>query len=301
MSAWSSASRPFCSVSPRVSRWYHCRILLRARDDAGDREPVARRPAARLRGEDLDEVAVLQVVVERDDPAVHLGADGPVADVRVDGVREVDGARAGRQRLHLALRREDVHLVVEEVRAQRSHVLGRVLLVPLPVHERANPREPLVVPLPGLAALVEPVRGDAELGLLVHLPGAHLDLERRAGRPDHRRVQRAVAVQLRHRDEVLEPAGHRLPERVDEPERAVAVARPLLARAVGDHAHGREVVDLVELPALLGHLVVDRVEVLRAPRDQRRGCRPSPARARGSSPPGRPATRGRRAGRRPSP
>ena len=80
--------------------------------------------------------------------------------------------------------------------------------------------------------------------------------------------KRAVAVQLRHRDEVLEPAGHRLPERVDEPECAVAVARPLLARAVGDHAHGREVVDLVELPALLGHLVVDRVEVLRAPRDR---------------------------------
>jgi hypothetical protein len=33
LSAWSSASRPFCSVSPRVSRWNHCRILLRARDD----------------------------------------------------------------------------------------------------------------------------------------------------------------------------------------------------------------------------------------------------------------------------
>src|SRR4029079_16043462 len=90
----------------------------------GDREPVARRPTPRLRGEDLDEVAVLQVVVERNDPAVHLGADSPVADVRVDGVCEVDGARAGRQRLDLALRREDVHLVVEEVGPQRSHVLG---------------------------------------------------------------------------------------------------------------------------------------------------------------------------------
>ena len=32
-SAWSSASRPLASVSPRVSRWYHWRILLRARDD----------------------------------------------------------------------------------------------------------------------------------------------------------------------------------------------------------------------------------------------------------------------------
>ena len=49
-----------------------------------------------------------------------------------------------------------------------------------------------------------------------------------------------------------------------EPERAVAVARPLLAGALDDHAHRGQVVDLVELAALLGHLVVDRVEVLRA-------------------------------------
>ena len=118
-----------------------------------------------------------------------------------------------------------------------------------------------------LAVLVAPVRGDPELGGLVHLARAHLDLERPALGPDHRRVQRAVAVELRHRDVVLEAAGHRLPERVDEAERAVAVARPLVAAALDDHAHRREVVDLVELAALLRHLVVDRVEVLRAAGD----------------------------------
>ena len=57
---------------------------------------------------------------------------------------------------------------------------------------------------------------------------------------------------------------------MDDPERAVAVARPLLARALDDHAHRRQVVDLVELAALLGHLVVDGVEVLRAAGDVRR-------------------------------
>ena len=110
-----------------------------------ERQPVARRAAARLRSEDLDEVAVLQPVVERDDPPVDLRADRPVADVRVDRVREVDRARPGRQRLHLALRGEDVHLVVEEVRAERPHELGGVLLVALPVHQRPHPLEPLVV------------------------------------------------------------------------------------------------------------------------------------------------------------
>ena len=54
---------------------------------------------------------------------------------------------------------------------------------------------------------------------------------------------------------------------MDETERAVAVARALVSAALGDHAHRRQVVDLVELATLLGHLVVDRVEVLRAPRD----------------------------------
>ena len=54
---------------------------------------------------------------------------------------------------------------------------------------------------------------------------------------------------------------------MDEAERAVAVARPLVSAALDDHAHRGQVVDLVELAALLRHLVVDRVEVLRAPRD----------------------------------
>ena len=101
----------------------------------------------------------------------------------------------------------------------------------------------------------------------MHLARADLDLEWPALGPDHRRVQRAVAVELRHREKVLEAARHRLPERVDQPERAVAVARPLFPAPLDDHAHRGEVVDLVELAALLGHLLVDRIEMLRARRD----------------------------------
>ncbi len=57
---------------------------------------------------------------------------------------------------------------------------------------------------------------------------------------------------------------------MDEAERRVAVARALLAGALAHDAHRGQVVDLVELPAALGHLVVDRVEVLR-PADDVRG------------------------------
>ena len=46
------------------------------------------------------------------------------------------------------------------------------------------------------------------------------------------------------------------------PEGAVAVALALLAVTLDDHAHRGQVVDLVELLPALGHLLVDRVEVL---------------------------------------
>ena len=104
--------------------------------------------------------------------------------------------------------------------------------------------------------------GDPVLGELVHLLGPDLDLQRLALGADHGRVQRLVHVGLRHRDEVLEAPGQRLPERVDDADRAVAV----LDRA-DDHPHRGEVEDLVELAALLGHLRVDRVEVLGAAGD----------------------------------
>ncbi len=99
--------------------------------------------------------------------------------------------------------------------------------------------------------------GDPVLGQLVHVLGADLDLERLALGADHRGVQSLVHVRLRHRDEVLEAAGQRLPERVDDADRAIAVLD-----GSDDHPHRGEIEDLVELTAFLGHLGVDRVEVL---------------------------------------
>jgi len=60
-----------------------------------------------LGGYDLDDVAVLELVVERDEAVVDLGADAAMTDVGVDAVREVQWRGAGREILHLALRSED--------------------------------------------------------------------------------------------------------------------------------------------------------------------------------------------------
>ena len=88
-----------------------------------------------------------------------------------------------------------------------------------------------------VGAFVEPVRGDAGLGDLVHVGGADLDLDRAAERAEQRGVQRLVAVGLGDRDVILELARHRFIEAVQDAERAIAgVDR------IDDHAEGVDVV-----------------------------------------------------------
>ena len=60
------------------------------------RQPVARRAALALGGQHLDDVARAQLVGQRDDLAVDLGADAAVTDVGVDLVGEVERGRARR-------------------------------------------------------------------------------------------------------------------------------------------------------------------------------------------------------------
>ena len=81
---------------------------------------------------------------------------------------------------------------------------------------------------------------------------------------DDRGVQRLVAVGPRHRDEVLDPPGHRRPRLVDDAERGVAVLDRL-----GDDAQRHEVVDLVEVDLLALELLVDAEQALDAAVDLR--------------------------------
>jgi len=94
----------------------------------------------------------------------------------------------------------------------------------------------------------------------VHLLGANLDLHRLAAVADHGGVQRLVPVRLRHRDVVLETAGNRLPERVDDTQGAVAILD-----GIGQHADRGEIVDILELLPH-GELARDAVDVLGPPR-----------------------------------
>ena len=78
-------------------------------------EPVAARAVRTLGGEDLDDLAVLQLVVERHHAPVDLGTDATMADLGVDAVRKVDRRRVGREVQHVALGGEHIDLVLEQV------------------------------------------------------------------------------------------------------------------------------------------------------------------------------------------
>ena len=124
--------------------------LLRCLDEVADlvpraggddeTEPVAARVVVRLR-DDFDDVAVFQLRTERHHLAVDPGADAAMADVGVDGVREVDESRAAGQRLHFAFRREGVDLLGVEVQLQVLDELLRVADLHLELEELSHPRK----------------------------------------------------------------------------------------------------------------------------------------------------------------
>ena len=102
------------------------------------------------------------------------------------------------------------------------------------------------------------MRRDAVLSLSVHLIRADLELHRLAERPDHRGVQRLIHRELRHRDVILEPAGYRVPSRVDDAESRVAIAN-----GIDQYTDPDEVVDVIKVPAAHDHLLIDAVVMLR--------------------------------------
>jgi len=96
-----------------------------------------------------------------------------VADLGVDGVGEVEGGGALGQDDHVPLGREHVDLVVVEVALEVGHELGRIGGLGLPVEDLVQPDDVVGWGL----LLVGPVGGHAQLGPLVHLLGADLELD----------------------------------------------------------------------------------------------------------------------------
>src|SRR5438067_10262905 len=81
--------------------------LLAGAGRAHHPEPVARRPPRRLAGDDPDDVAGREAVIQRHDAAIDLRGDRAMPDVAADPIRGVDRRRARAQALAPALRPSD--------------------------------------------------------------------------------------------------------------------------------------------------------------------------------------------------
>src|SRR6185369_10866083 len=237
------------------------RALLRA-DEAADAGPrlagddkalPGRRRRLRLRGDDVDLIAVLQPGAQRQQAAVYLGADAGIADLGMDGIGEIDRGRAARQGDQIALWREGEDLILEHF---ELGVLEKLLRPRGMIEDVEELAQPAILPSVGarLLVLVDPVRGDAELGYLVHVRGADLNFDALAFRPEDAGVQRAVVIRLRGRDVIFEAAGNDVIGRVNNTKRVVA-----LADAVDEHTKRHHVGELLERDVLALHLAPDRI------------------------------------------
>ena len=204
---------------------------------------------------------------ERSHRTVDFGADAMVSHLGVNGVGKVERCRAGTKRHDLALGCKDKDLLVEQIDLQRVQVfLGvRNLVRRCPIERMFEPVN-LVVQTLGIIGLrrrrsarllIEPVGGNAVLGLLMHLVGSNLNLERAGRGADNRRMERLVVVDLGHGDIVFEATGHGVPQRMHRAERGVAIAHRMR-----DDTQCHQVVDLGEFLALALHLLVDGPIVL---------------------------------------
>src|SRR5206468_5253931 len=122
-------------------------------------------------------------------------------------------------------RREDVHLVLEEVGLQRVDELLRPAYdILLPVHQLAQPGDfGIELGVLANALLISPVRGYAVLRDPMHLAGADLDLERFAVEAENGSVERLVEALLWARDVVVELAWQRVPQLVNDAQGLIAL------------------------------------------------------------------------------
>src|SRR5690606_16149013 len=209
------------------------------------------------RGDDLDRVAAAQFGAQRNEFVVDLGRHGLVADIGVDGIREIDRRGATRQRDDLAARGEYIDGVREQVDLDVLEEFAGIARLALDVEQRLQPlvRALLKVVERHVGALVQPVRRHAFFGNVVHVARAELEFHGRAIRPHQRGVQRLVAVDLGNGDVVFELAGHRPVQLVQRAQGQVA-----LGQRVHDDPKAVDVEHFGKRLSLLDHLGIDAVQ-----------------------------------------
>ena len=209
------------------------------------------------RRDDFHGLPILQGCSQGHESPIYFCRHCAVADVRMHSVGEVDGRCALGQRHDVALRREYVNLVREQVDFDALEKLLRCSgLLQLSEIRKPFAGTALRCRIRFFVGLVDPVRCNTGLSHPVHVARANLHLKRQALRSEQCRVQRLVAIDSRDSDVVLETAGHRFVQLVNEAQGLVTGAD-----VVNDDAETIHIDHIGKQPLLLRHLPVNTVEV----------------------------------------
>ena len=179
----------------------------------------------------------------------------------MDVVGKIERRRARRQVDNVPFWGKDVHPIVKDLAAHFVEHLAGVGHLFLPRNQLAQPGNAVFVARTrsaGRAFFVFPVRGHAQLGVLVHLFGADLNLDRFAARAKHNGMDRLIAVRFGVGDIVIELIGQMTEVSVYYPQRGVAVLQTLR-----HDTHGAHVKQLVKREVFLLHFAPDAVDMLR--------------------------------------
>lgn len=169
----------------------------------GEVQPVSAGFFLVLFCENLNNLAVHDMLVEGNDLAISLGAGCGIANLAVDSICEVDRRRILGELDDIAFRREGKNVILEEIDLES---LEKFFIVPadlfLPFLELPHPLESVrffgddiflpteeTLPAALVAFGVDPVSGDAELSLGMHFLSPDLDLENPALRPEDGRME----------------------------------------------------------------------------------------------------------------
>jgi len=95
--------------------------------------------------QDLDDVAAIEFVAQRNDLAIHFRANALMPYFGVHQIGKVDGRRTGGQFQNAALRGECVDVGRSKVHFERREKLAGLLQVPRPLDQLAHPGDALVV------------------------------------------------------------------------------------------------------------------------------------------------------------
>ena len=174
-------------------------------------------------GKDLHPIPIQQDVLQRHHASVDFGAHAVVADLSVDGIREVNGCHALGQTLHVPFGREYLDAPEAQLALQASHEFPAVTGVLMQLHHAAQESHLVDLHAIGDAAFfVGPMGSDARFSVVVHFLRADLEFKGIARGHQHRGMNALISVVFGQAYVVLETSRNRLVQRVDKTHGGIA-------------------------------------------------------------------------------